>query len=284
MSRKKIAVFTDSAAYIPKKIVEKYGINIVPIWVMWGDDCFRDGVDIQPEEFYQRLQEMDQLPTTSQPSVGEFMTHFQEVATNAAGIISMHVTSKLSGTFSSAVAAMRELSDIPIKILDTMSVSMGQGFAVVEACKAAERGESIEKVAEAASEMIKKVQLIFVLDTLEFLKRGGRVSGAKAFTATVLRIKPLLHFVDGMIAPLAQVRTKKKAIAAMLDQAVERLGGRKMAAAAVMDSDAKDVGDKLAEMVKERFGLAEVLRSPISPAIGVHAGPGALGLAFYPED
>ena len=284
MENRKIIITTDSAAYIPPAIIDRYNIHVVPIWVIWGQEHFRDGVDIQPSEFYRRLKESDKLPTTSQPSVGEFIAHFQELAANAAGIISMHVTSKLSGTYSSAVSAVQRISDIPIQIIDTMSVSMGQGFAIMAACQAAERGEGFERVVEAANSMVKKVQLIFLLDTLEFLHKGGRISGAKALMATALKIKPLLHFVDGMIEPLAQVRTWKKGLNTMLDQAEERLAGLKMAAAAVVDSDAKEVGDAIAERVKKRFGLTNVLRAPISPAIGVHAGPGAVGLAFYSED
>jgi len=284
MSDQKIAIVTDSAAYLPEAIVEKYDIHVIPLWIFWGQERIRDGVDLQPAAFYKRLRESDNLPTTSQPSAGEFIEYYQNIAGDCDGIVSIHISSKLSGTVGSATAAVNQFAGTPIQVVDTLNVSMGQGFAVLAAAQAAAQGKSFEQVVAAAESIVKKVQLFFVVDTLEYLHKGGRISGAKALLGTALSIKPLLHFEEGMIQPLVQVRTKKKGIATMLDKAEERLAGKSMGAAAVVDCDSLAEGDSVAEMVKDRFGLKEVLRSPISPAVGVHAGPGAVGLAFYPGD
>ena len=158
------------------------------------------------------------------------------------------------------------------------------GFPVLAAARAAKEGCSLDEVTAIAEDMVRRTHLIFVVDTLENLRKGGRISGAKAFLGTAMSIKPLLHFEDGMIMPLKQVRTRKKAITAMLDEIEQRLEGAEMAEVAVIDGDAEVVGDEVAEMVKARFGPAEVLRSPISPVIGTHAGPGAVGVAFYMKE
>jgi DegV family protein with EDD domain len=284
MSEKRIAIVTDSAAYLPEDLAARYKIHVIPLWIFWGEDRIKDGVDIQPTEFYKRLQGSELLPTTSQPSAGEFIEFYKTIVNGFSGIVSVHISSKLSGTIGSALAAVNQFLDVPIQVVDSLNVSMGMGFVVLAAAKAAAEGKDIEQVAAAARSMVKRTQLLFVVDTLEYLHKGGRISGAKAWLGTALSIKPLLHFEEGMIQPLVQVRTKKKGIATMLEKAEERLAGKPMAAAAVVDCNSPTEGDAVAQMVKERFGVEEVLRSPISPAVGVHAGPGAVGLAFYAEE
>jgi DegV family protein with EDD domain len=284
MPDQKIAIVTDSSAYIPEAVIGNLDVHVIPLWIHWGQDRLRDGVDIQPEEFYKRLRAEDTLPTTSQPSVGEFIEFFKRLAQDFNGIVSIHVTSKLSGTVASATTAMNQFTEIPVKVLDSLSVSMGLGFAVLEAARTAAQGGTLDQVVFKAESILQKLHFLFVLDTLEYLNKGGRISGAKALLGTALRIKPLLHFEDGLIQPLVQVRTKKKGIATMLDKAEERLGGKSMAAVAVVDGDSPEEGDTVAAMVKERFGVEEVIRSGISPAIGIHAGPGAIGLPFYATD
>jgi DegV family protein with EDD domain len=284
MPDNKIAIVTDSSAYIPEAVIGNLDIHVIPLWIIWKEERLRDGVDIQPCEFYDRLRSTDTLPTTSQPSVGEFIEFFTRLAQDFNGIVSIHVTSKLSGTVASATTAMNQFKEIPVRVLDSLSVSMGLGFAVLEAARTAAQGGTLDQVVSKAESILQKVQFLFVLDTLEYLHKGGRISGAKALLGTALRIKPLLHFVDGLIQPLVQVRTKRKGIATMLDKAEERLGGKPMAVAAVVDADSPEEGDAVAALVKERFSLKDVIRSGISPAIGTHAGPGALGLVFYAVD
>jgi len=283
MNSYKTVVVTDSSAYIPEEALGGLSIPVIPVWLIWGDERFRDGVDIDPPTFYRRLQESEVLPTTSQPSAGECEQFFRQVGAEADTIVGVFLTSKLSGTVASAQLAKAQLPELDIRIVDSLSVSMGLGFIVMAAARAAAAGKSPNDVVAAAEEMRDKVHLLFVVDTLEYLHRGGRIGGAKWLLGTALSIKPLLHFVDGTIEPLAQVRTKRKAIARMLEVAEERLGGKRMAEASVVDANSPDEADAVAEQVKERFGIPTVYRTVLSPAIGTHGGPGTVVIAFYAE-
>jgi len=284
MSAKKIAIVTDSSTYIPPEETAGLDIHVIPLWLIWDDEHFRDGVDIQPADFYQRLRGTKTMPSSSQPSAGEFIELFKKLAEDYDTIVAALVSSKISGTVASALAAQKELKDLNIEIVDTYSVSMGLGFCVLAAAKAAAEGKDVAEVVRVSKQMSEKVQFLFAVDTLEFLRRGGRIGGAKALLGTALSIKPLLHFHDGQIEPLMQVRTKKKALATMLDIAEERLAGKPMAEAAILDVDTEQEGDRVAEMVRQRFSVSRVIRTTVSPVVGTHAGPGTVGLVFYAED
>ena len=284
MSSQKIAIVTDSSAYIPKEVMAGLNIHVIPLWMIWDDEKFRDGVDIDPESFYKRLSNSKTIPTSSQPSAGEFIEFFKKVAENNDAIVAVLVSSKLSGTIASALAAQKDLPEIPIEIVDTYNVSMGLGFPVLAAAKAVEAGETVEEIVSIAEGVSKEMSFLFAVDTLEFLRKGGRIGGAKALLGTALRIKPILHFEDGRIEPLMQIRTKKKALKGLLDIAESRLDGRKMAEVAVIDIDADKEGGQVAKMVEKRFGMSKVIRAGVSPVVGTHAGPGAVGLIFYPEE
>ena len=283
MSEHKIVVVTDSSAYIPEEALGDLHIPVIPLWVIWGDERFRDGVDIDPPTFYRRLRDDPAFPTTSQPSAGEFVDFFRQAARGGDGVVGVFVTSKLSGTVSCAQTAQVQLPGLRIWVVDSLSTSMGLGFMVLAAAQAAAAGKSLDEVVAAAEEMRDRVYVLFTVDTLEYLHRGGRIGGAKWLVGTALNIKPLLHLTDGTIEPLAQVRTKRRAIARMLDVAEERLGGKPMAEAAIIDADRPGEGDAVAEQVQERFGISPVYRTALSPAIGTHAGPGTVGVAFYAE-
>jgi DegV family protein with EDD domain len=283
VNSQRIAVVTDSTAYIPEEALGGLSIPVIPVWLIWGDEHLRDGVDIDPPAFYRRLRESKVLPTTSQPSVGEFEDFFRQAGAGADAIVGMFVTSKLSGTVSSAQTAQAHLPELTIRVVDSFSVSMGLGFVALAAARAAIAGKSLDEVVAAAEEMRDRVHLLFTVDTLEYLHRGGRIGGARWLLGTALKIKPLLHFEDGRIEPLAQVRTKRQAIARMLEIAEERLAAKRMAEAAVVDADSPEEGEAVAEQVRERFGISTVYRTMVSPAIGVHAGPGTVGIAFYAE-
>ena len=281
---RRIIVVTDSTAYIPEEALGELQIPIMPLWLIWGDERFRDGVDIDPPTFYQRLRQSAAHPTTSQPSVGEFVDFFRQVADGTDGIVAVLVTGKLSGTVSSAEAAQAELPELNIRVVDSMTTSMGMGFIALAAARAAAEGASLEQVVAVAQAMRDRVHVLFAVDTLEYLHRGGRISGAKRLLGTALNIKPLLMLQDGIIMPLAQVRTKRRAIARMLEVMETRLGGRPPAEVAVIDIDSPAEGDTLAAQVQERFGVQQVFRTTVSPVIGVHAGPGTVGIGFYAHE
>ena len=283
MSSHKIMVVTDSSAYIPEAALGDLSIPVIPLWVIWGEERLRDGVDIDPPTFYRRLRSAQTFPTTSQPSAGEFEDFFRQVGSGADAVVGVFLTSKLSGTVANAQAAQARLADLTIRVVDALSTSMGLGFIVLAAARAAAAGKSLDEVVAAAEEMRDRVHLLFAVDTLEYLHRGGRIGGARWLMGTALNIKPLLHLTDGTIEPLAQVRSKHKAIARMLEVAEERLGGKRMAEAAILDVDSPEEGDAIAEQVRERFGISTIYRTTVSPAIGTHAGPGTVGIAFYAE-
>jgi DegV family protein with EDD domain len=200
----------------------------------------------------------------------------------ASAIVGVLISSKLSGTVASALAAQQQAPELNIRVVDSLSTSMGLGFGVLAAARAAAAGRSLDEVVAAAEDVRDRMNVLFAVDTLEYLHRGGRIGGARRFLGTALNIKPLLHLENGAIEPLAQVRTKRKAVAQMLDVVEERLGGKPMAEVSILDVDSPDEGDAIAEQVKERFGISPVYRTTVSPAIGTHAGPGTVGICFYP--
>ena len=283
MSTQKITVVTDSSAYIPAELIKGLDIHVIPLWLIWDEDRLLDGIDIQPQAFYERLKTSKSLPTSSQPSAKEFELCFKKCGKDYDAVVAVLVSTKISGTIDCAQAALNEISDLPVQIVDSCSSSMGLGFVVLAAARAAAAGKSIEEVVLAAVRMRDDVHLLFVVDTLEYLHRGGRIGGAKRLFGTVLQIKPILHFEDGLIQPHSQARTRKRAIEQMLITAEERLSGRSMAEACVVNIDCRSDGQALVEMVKERFQPGSIYLSDCSPVVGTHVGPGGLGLAYYPE-
>lgn len=285
MKEQRIAVVTDSTAYIPDEALNGLDIPVIPLWLIWGDDRYRDGVDIDPHTFYQRLRTSQDFPTTSQPSVGEFVDFFRRVAREKETdtIVGAYISSAISGTVASAEAAKAQISELNITVIDSLSTSVGLGFVALAAARAAAAGGSLEEIIAAAEKIRDRVNVLFAVDTLEYLHRGGRIGGAKRFLGTALNIKPLLHLEGGCVEPLCQVRTKRKAVARMLEIAEERLGGKPMTEVAVIDVDVSKEGDTVAEQVRERFDISPVYRSTVSPVLGAHTGPGTVGMGFYPE-
>jgi len=285
MNNHKIAVVTDSSAYIPKEALAGLDIPVIPLWLIWGDERFRDGMDIDSPTFYHRLQGAKTFPTTSQPSAGEFIDFFRRVAAenDTDTIVGAYISSRISGTVASAEVAKAQLPKLNITIIDSLGTSMSLGFVALAAARAAAAGKSLGEVVAAAEDVRDRAHILFAVDTLEYLHRGGRIGGAKRLLGTALNIKPLLHLEDGRVEPLAQVRTKRKVVARMLEIAEERLNGQRMAEAAVLDVDRPKEGDGVAEQVKVRFGISTVYRTKVSPVIGAHVGPGTIGIAFYAE-
>ena len=283
MSNPKIVVVTDSTAYLPETALDGLHIPVIPLWLIWGDERFRDRIDIEPPAFYRRLRDSKTFPTTSQPSAGEFEEFFRQAGGEADAVVGVFISSRISGTVPNAQAALAQLADLDIRVVDSLSTSMGLALVVLATARAAAAGKSLDEVAAVAEDMRDRVHILFAVDTLEYLHRGGRIGGAKRFLGTALNIKPLLHLENGGVEPLVQVRTKRKAIARMLDEAEQRLAGKPMAAAGVIDVDNPEEGDAVAEQAKERFGISTVYRTTVSPVIGAHVGPGTVGIGFYAE-
>ncbi len=284
MSEKKIAVITDSSSYIPESALAGLDVSVIPLWLLWEGENLRDGVDILPSTFYSRLRKAQSLPTSSQPTVPEFIDFYQMVSQNADTIVSVLVSTKISGTIANAQTAIEGLPELDIRIVDSYNSSMGLGHVVLAAARAAADGKSVDEVVAAAEDMRDKINFIFVVDTLEYLHKGGRIGGAKRIFGTALRVKPMLEFRGGQIEPLEQVRTKNKAYARLIEIAAERLAGKPMEEATIADIDNRMDGDAVAQMVVDRFNPKMIHRSEVSPVVGTHTGPGTIGFAFYAED
>ncbi len=283
MSKKKVAIVIDSTANLPDELVEKYGIHVVPQIVNWEGQSLLDGIDLFAEEFYQKLPTTKASPTTSQPSAGEFLEHFQKVAETADSIVGIFISEYLSGTLSSARTAKEMMGDYPLEIVDSRSASMGLGLIGLAAARAADEGKDYQEVAELARALVPKVRVMFVVDTLEYLHRGGRIGGAKRLIGSMLSVKPLLHLDDGKIEPLASVRTKKKALQHMLSVAEQDLAGKSSVHTAVLHAVALPEAEQISAELQSKFQPVENILGELSPVIGTHVGPGTLGIAYYVE-
>lgn len=279
--KRKVAIVTDSTANMPNELLQKYGIQVIPLTVNWAGESLLDGVDIQVDEFYQRLKSASEMPTTSQPSVGQFTEFFQRVAEDAESIVGIFISEALSGTMDSARAAVQELPSINIELVDSRSSAMGLALIVARAARMASDGLSCEEIAQRARVLVPHVRLLFVVDTLEFLHRGGRIGGARRLVGSVLSIKPILQLVHGEIHPLESVRTKRKAVARLMQVVGDESGWGPQVHYGVLDASARETADKMYNDILAHGQPAELLRGGISPVIGTHIGPGAVGIAFY---
>jgi DegV family protein with EDD domain len=244
--------------------------------------AFQDGVDISPEQVYRLLREGTVPPTTSAPSVGDFLRVFAAASETAGGIVSIHLSPKLSATYGAAVAASRLVDDVPIRVINCHSAAMGQGFVVLEAARAAAAGSGLETVIGRAKEVASKMHLLATIDTLEYLHRGGRIGGAVALLGTVLQIKPVLYVADGHVDVFARPRTKSKAVQIMLQHMAEQADSRPLHVA-ILHADALEEAEALRLTIADRFHCDEMYVTELTPVMGAHTGPGVLGVAFYAE-
>ncbi|MCJ7551373.1 MAG: DegV family protein [Anaerolineae bacterium] len=288
MSR--FAVVTDSTSNLPPDLVEKFDMSVIPCTLHWGGDSYIDGVTLDADTFYQMLQTRKDFPTTSQPSAGAFIDFFQKVAKDKGTdtILGVFVSSELSGTIPSAMQARGQLyetrPDLQIEIIDSRSVSMGLGLPVLAAQRAADGGKSVEEAIEAVKRCQEATHVIFAVNTLEFLHRGGRIGGAARLLGSALNLKPVLTIADGRIEPLEKVRSRGKSLRRVIEIAEERLEGRRPKEAGIIQADAHADLEKFKEMVRERLNPERLHTVTLSPAVGTHGGPGTLGIAFCTED
>jgi DegV family protein with EDD domain len=281
MSKMKVAVVTDSTCNLPQEYVEKHNIFVIPQILNWDGESLLDGIDIVTDAFYERLSTSSTLPTTSQPSAGEFLEFFKGVAEKAESIVAVLISDELSGTLDSARTAVSMMPDYSIEIVDSRSASMGLGFITLAAAEAVEQGMSNKEAAEVARAMVPDMKIIFVVDTLEYLHKGGRIGGAKRLIGSMLSLKPLLHLVDGRIEPLANVRTKKKAIRHLLDVVLEDVAGKSNVQAAIINAKSPQEGQQIYDEISAGTDPARLVRAELTPVIGTHVGPGTVGIVYY---
>jgi DegV family protein with EDD domain len=282
-SERRIAIVTDSTADLPPHLVEEFGIRVVPQVLIMGDQTWRDGVDIDSATFYELLRTSSQFPSSSQPSVVDFQQVFGELAEEYDGIAAILISDELSGTLNSARMAAETLPDVPIEIIDTRAVSVQLAFIVLAAARAAAAGGDLQTVADAARAMIGQVQLYFVVDTLEYLHRGGRIGAASRLFGTALNLKPVLTIDDGIVTPLTKVRSRRKALGTVVRILDEQLAGADRIHMAVLHIACPDEAAHLAEHLEARFHPVELIRAECGPVLGTHAGPGTVGVAVYAD-
>ena len=276
----RIAIITDSTAYIPQDLVKKHNILVAPQQIIWGTETFRDGVDISSTQFYERLKADKENPKTSQASPGTFKELFSAALKNADGVLAIVISSKLSQTYNSANVAKAEFRGAEIEIVDTLATAMALGFIALSAARAAAEGKSLADLKKMATDMIPKVGVVFVVDTLDYLHRGGRIGGAQKFIGNALNVKPVLELRDGRVEPLERVRTKKKAVEFMITHVAERVAGKGPLQLATIHANAETEARELLAAATEKMKPAEALLTEVSPVVGTHTGPGTVGLAW----
>ena len=282
----KIHVVTDSGSDLPLQVREELEIHIVPLTVQFGDEIYRDGVDIQVDEFYERLQNGPILPSTCQPSPADFEQLYREIAQPGDTIISVHLSSRLSGTYQSAVLASTMIDDdINIITIDSKSASIGIGLVAAAAAETAKQGGTVEEVVQAAQHVVDHLSVYFVVDTLEYLKRNGRIGQASAWVGTLLNIKPILTLSDGVVAPFEKIRGKSKAVKRIHELAralKDRYPGQSFRVG-ISHAMRLNEAQQFAELLKGEIPIdGPIIIGPIGPTIGVHVGPGTLALLLYP--
>ncbi len=277
-----VAVVTDSTAYIPKELVTKYNLIVLPQLLIWGEETFEDGVDIQPEEFYNRLKTAKQMPTTSQVTPVTMQKTFTRLLEEGHDVLGIFISSKLSGTIQSAMQARDALSSgkEKVEIIDSYSTSMAMGFHVLSAARAAADGASLAECKAVAEKARQHSGVYFVVDTLEFLHRGGRIGGAQRFLGSALNLKPVLAVLDGRVEAVERIRTKRKALNRLLELVGENVQGKSPVRLATLHANAPQEARDLLERASEMLNPVESIFSEVSPVIGTHTGPGTVGLAY----
>jgi DegV family protein with EDD domain len=278
MSR--IAVITDSLASLPEELINQYDINVAPQVLVWGDESYLDGVDITPQEFYTRLKSSKEMPTTSQATLASFKEIFEALVPEGRPIVAIVGSSKLTATMNSAEQAKALFPDATIEVIDSLDVAMSMGFQVLAAARAVEDGKSFDEVVALARKAKEQTGVMFVVDTLEFLHRGGRIGGAKRLFGTALSLKPLLEVQEGRVEAVENIRTKKKAINRLLEVVEGRLANRSNVRIAGLHAAAEQEARALLDEAKNRCSPIETIWSEVTPVIGTHAGPGTVGLAY----
>jgi len=280
-----VKIVGDSTSGISPEIARQLDITVLPLRVLFGTEALRDGVDISNEAFIDRLVKSKEFPTTSQPSAGDFLEVYRTLRGAGHEVLCVLLSNKLSGTIVSANTAWVEMNhDRGIAIFDTLNVAAGEAIQVVEAARMAQAGSTLAEIVRRLEAMRDQVHLLFVLDTLEYLAKGGRIGNVQAFIGTMLQMKPLLEIKEGVIEGAAKVRTKAKAQAHLREIIDEAMRGKSKAQMSVIHTRNKAEANALADELRRKYNLTECPVYTVSPAVGAHAGPGALGVAYYIEE
>lgn len=279
----KIQIITDSMIDVPKDIVEKHNIIVMPLTIIFGDKEYRDGVDLTNVQFYEKLSQSEELPKTSQISPNTFMQIFEKALGEDKEVLCINGSSRASGTHQSAIIAKNSLESDKIQVFDTMGLSFGGGMFVYEAAEMAKDGKSLKEIMDRLNEIKLKVDHIFTVDTLEYLKKGGRLNPMKATIATMLNIKPILTVAEGLVEPLDKVRGSKKVVGKMIELAKQRGNNFENKVVGISHAICPEAIAVLKEQVLKELNPKEVIVTEIGCTIGTHAGPGTLAIFYIIE-
>jgi len=278
----KIAVVTDSTTYLPLELVKKHNITVAPQVLIWGDQTYKDGVDIKSEEFFTRLKTAKLMPTTSQVAVVSFQEIFQDLVNKDFEVLAILVSSRLSGTIGSANQAKDLMGSAgeKVHIVDSQSVAMALGFQALAVARALEGGASLKEAIALGEKSHEYTGVFFAVDTLEFLHRGGRIGGAQRFLGTMLNMKPILAIHEGRVEGIERIRTKSKAHDRVLELVMEKTKGKSPVRLATLHANAAEDARALLTRAEKELNPTESIFTEVSPTVGTHAGPGTVGLAF----
>jgi DegV family protein with EDD domain len=273
-----VKIVTDSVADLPSQVAKKLGITVVPILVRWGEEIYRDGIDLTTDQFYEKLKRTKTPPVTSVPSPGIFAEVYDRLAEETDAILAIMLSSKLSGTYEVALQSIGLMNKkCRVEVIDSRWATMAEGFIVMKAAKAARAGASLEEVMEITHKTVPRVNILCTFDTLEYLRRGGRIGKAQAFLGSVLRVNPIITLRDGVVEPAGRTRSRAKAIQRLYEFALSYSYIEEMA---VEDTACPDEAEGLVQLMSTRFPKERIYRSKMTPAIGAHTGPGLLLVAI----
>lgn len=281
-----VRIVTDSTSDLPPDLARSHGITVVPLTVAFGQEVFRDRVDLQPGQFYQMLARRKEHPASSPPPIDDFLPRYRDLLDRGNDVVSLHLSARLSKTFESAgAAATAELARTGgqrrCAVLDTGQVSLGLGLLALFAARMAARNEPADRIVRRIREMAPRVHTLFAVDTLEYLARGGRIGRAKALLGGLLRIKPILGVVDGEVAPIGQARGGRNVQPRLLELLLERIDPKRPLIVTVGHTDALPWADRLERLLREKLQIAELLQTEVGPVVGANVGPGVVGLAAF---
>ena len=278
----KVALVTDSTSSLPDEFLKQYNITVVPQVLIWGQETFEDGVDLKPDEFYRKLASANTMPTTSQVSVINMKNAFERLLEEGYEVFGMFLSHKLSGTNQSAQQGREALQSgqEKVHIFDTMTTSMAMGLQVLSVARAAAEGASIAECQALAEKARQSSGIYFMVDTLEFLHRGGRIGGAQRLLGTALNLKPILTVKDGKVEAVERVRTKSKALDRVVEIIAEQCNGKSSIRVATLNANAPEDAKGLLTTVSQKVNTIESIHAELSPVVGTHTGPGTVGLAY----
>ena len=273
-----IKIVTDSTADLPPQLAGELGITMVPVYLRFGDEVFHDGVDISADEFYQRLKSDPVHPSTTQPTPQDFVDVYKELAPKADGIISIHVSAKLSGTCNSALQAKATVGDkCPIEVIDSQVVTMGLGQLAMAANALARSGRSLQQVAEEVKKMIPSIRLLGLLDTLKYLALGGRIGKMQALLGSVLNVKPMMTMKDGLLTPAGRARSRAKGVEVLFNYVKKATDIQDLA---VVYNTEREEAQAFVKRLGALYPEEKIILAQLGPALGVHTGPGIIFIAL----